>query len=109
MIRSDEIHDSIEFSSVFTDLPEYFTPVNQQKITRFIIRWAKYQDTYMCIEEALKYEHFTEEEIDGYALWRTVVYYSSNTPIITKLRRPIFQAVLERFTHYYRNLAGRPC
>ena len=55
----------------------------------------------------MKRTSFTDDEIDGYALWRTVIYYSANTPTVTRLKRKIFNAVLERFTKYYRILAGR--
>jgi hypothetical protein len=109
MIKLDEINDNIEFINVFTEFPEYFTLVNEEIMLQFTNKWSDLGDTYLTVEDALTVEYFTLEEIDEYALWRTIVYYATNPPETQRLKRRIFLGVLKRFTQYYRNLAGRSC
>ena len=107
MIKFDEINEGIAFADTCKDFPDHFTLENQQKINFALNKLNTLLITYDSAETAISSEFFSDEEIEGYALWKASLYYSNHPPLVSRLKRKIFEAVLKRFTQYYRNLAGR--
>ena len=107
MIKLDEINEGIAFANPFRDFPDHFTQENQQKINLVQAKLNTLLIQYDSAEVAINTEFFSDEEIEGYALWKATLYYSQQAPPASDLKRKIFEAVLERFTKHYRTLAGR--
>ena len=107
MNKLDEIHQGIGFADTFKAFPDHFTFANQQKMNAALEKLNSVLSKFDSVASAFSEAYFTDEEIDGYALWRAAVYYSNHPPQVSTLRRKIFEAVLSRFTQHYRTLAGR--
>ncbi len=107
MIKFDEMNNGIGFANIFKHFPDHFSLENQQKMNLALVKMNTALRKYHSVEEAFCNEFFTDDEIEGYALWRASVHLNNNPPLTAHLKRKIFEAVLIRFTKYYRTLAGR--
>lgn len=107
MTKFDEMNEGIGFADTFKAFPDHFSFENQQKMNLALERLNLLLSKYDSVASAFNEEFFSDEEIDGYALWRASVYYSNHPPQVRALKRKVFEAVLSRFTQHYRTLAGK--
>lgn len=106
MNKQDEINKGIVFTDTFQAFPDHFTFIKQQKIKAVLEKINSLLPKHNSVEATFIKEHFTDEEIEDYALWRASIYYSNHPPQVKDLKRAIFETLLYRFTKYYRKLAG---
>lgn len=105
MTRLDELTEGLEFNCPLSEFPEFFNEERKQKLSQFFEKWSLLSHQHETINSAL--EFLSEDEIKGFALWRSIVHYSTYETQVLDLNSKIFEAMYTRFSRYYLNLAGR--
>ena len=106
MLQNDYT-ETISYESIQDILPEYFQPLDIQKIDSALDKLNKLLLSYCSISEVINNEQFTYEEISSIALWRSSLYYSECPTVVKGTEERVFLAILNRFTQHYLDLAGK--
>lgn len=106
MLQND-FTETISFESIQELFPEYFQPLDLQKIDSALSKLNKLLVSYTSIGEVLSNEQFNYEEVSSIALWKASIHYSQCPTKIKGAEERIFLAILNRFTQHYLDLAGK--
>ena len=103
----NEFRDTISYENIQEKFPEYFTPIDLHKIETVLSKLNKFKASYTSLEEILKKEQFTYEEVSSIALWKASRYYSHCPAEVKGTEEKVFLAILNRFTQHFLDLAGK--
>ena len=106
-MQQNDFCEKISFESIQDLFPEYFQPLDLQKIDSALAKLNKLLISYSSINEVLNNEQFTYEEVSSIALWKASIYYSECPTVVKGTEERVFLAILNRFTQHYLDLAGK--
>ena len=101
MIKFDELNPGLSYTDTFINFPEHFNEANLHKIELAFQKWNNLEEEFSAIEDAFSRKMFSQSEIEGYALWKTAIYYGENFHYSPKLGQKTFEAILLKLTTYY--------
>ena len=88
-------------------LPEYFGSQDMNNIEKALYKWNNYRGSNKSPKEVFKKEHFSYEEVSGFALWKASIFYAHCPAKVKGTEEKVFLAILNRFTQHYLDLAGK--
>jgi hypothetical protein len=104
-MKIDEQFDGIEFSDAFADFPDLFDEDSKRSMEGALQKWNEVHQKYVSVKELFAKEEFSDDEIYGYALYRTILHYNQFPPQVSSHKLKYLETILETFTIYYRELA----
>ena len=102
-MKTDELHEGIWFGEIF---PEFLSSEDRYKIELAISKWNQVKDKYETANEIFQNESFTPQEIEGYAIFKALIFYGQFPPQVSELGQQTFNAIVEEYKSFYSDLVG---